>query len=137
MGCIENPDNFSFYCKCTLREHLVTKWIPPRCGSSENTCSYRIKFTIFVNLWKAKVDTDARRQNSQESFHPLPNPDISDPHKIGGRDPYRTDYQMLPRGQFGSPLIFSTFSSNPNGHKMSIISVSFKFWGNRKTQEFD
>lgn len=67
------------------------------------------KPTIFVDLWKAEAETDAKRQNSRVGFHPLPNAEILDLRGFGGQDWCRFCYQTLPKYipkcQIQNPLI--------------------------------
>lgn len=51
---------------------------------------------IFMNLQKAKVETDIRRQNSRTDFHPLPNTEILDPRGFEGQDPHEPGCETLP-----------------------------------------
>lgn len=99
----------------SVRENLVTGWIlqrcgstyPHHCGSPENTSPCRISKSDLV---KVKDETNAGRQNSKVGFHPLPNAEIPDPCRFGGRDPCGSGYHMLPKGS--EPKLLSHFNKN-------------------------
>lgn len=51
---------------------------------------------IFIDLQKAQVETEIRRQNSWTVFYPLSNTEILDPRGFGGRDSHEPGCETLP-----------------------------------------